>query len=445
MKAFPIRLGAAVASGWLLAALPIVAQIPTGVTFESIYDQSKIGFNQPTFVGPVPGDANQLIVVERAGKVFRLVKGAAGYEKQAWFTLDANTATHWDGAWTVEFHPAFATNHLFYVLYRLKGTDTRSVIEEWTSAADLSAPHKVRTLVYFNQKVIHSSGDLHFGKDGYLYSTQGDRDQGATGGQLMSEMWGKVIRIDVNKKDPGLEYAIPSDNPFKATAGARGEIWAAGFRMPWRFSFDALNGDMYVGDVGDVTAEEIDLVQAGKNYGAGKVEGACETNCAGFTNPLLELPHGCVIGGFVYRNDPASGFYGAYIYADYQLNTLNAFKIKADKTGVTDNKKIATTTPGRISALGVDAIGQIYAATYVETPETATTHIYRLKHADLKPGTVGLRGSAFETPGSRSSSPDEGARRYSLDGRRLTSGKARGLHLVRSSNSAPAQLSFAAP
>ena len=118
--------------------------------------------------------------------------------------------THWDGAWSVEFHPKFAQNHLFYVLYRLKGTDTRSVIEEWTCGADLGNPRKVRSLIYFNQKEIHSSGDIHFGKDGFLYSSQGDRDQKANGGQLMSEMWGKMIRIDVDRKDPGLEYAIPT-------------------------------------------------------------------------------------------------------------------------------------------------------------------------------------------------------------------------------------------
>lgn len=401
------------------------AQIPTGVTFETFYDQSKIGFVQPTFIGPVPGDPSQLIVIERAGQVSRLVQGAAGWEKKAWFSVDANVATHWDGAWNVEFHPRFRSNRLFYVLYRMKGTDTRSVLEEWTCGDDLSNPHKLRSVIYFNQKDIHSSGDVHFGKDGYLYSAQGDRNQGANGGQLMSEMWGKVIRIDVDKKDPGLEYAIP-DNPFKGQAGTRPEIWASGFRMPWRFSFDALTGDLYLGDVGDLTAEEVDLVQAGKNYGAGKVEGACKTNCTGLTNPLLELPHGCVIGGYVYRNDPASAFYGAYIYADYQLNTLNALKINADKSGVAENRKIATTTPGRISTLGEDAAGNLYAATYVETPATAVTHVFRLKHAALKPLPVALgplRGTGTLVTGA--------AGAFGLDGRRLGGKPGPGLRVER--------------
>ncbi|GEM_PF-2701503 len=423
----------------LVMIVPVSSQIPTGVTFEAIYDQAKVGFIQPTYIGPVPGDASQMIVIERAGKVSRLVKNGAIYDKVAWFSVAANIATHWDGIWNVEFHPDFKQNHLFYILYRLNnGADTRSVIEEWTCAADLSGPKKVRDVIFFNQKSIHSSGDLHFGKDGYLYSSQGDRDQHALGGPLMSELWGKVIRIDVNKKDPGLEYGIP-DNPFKGQAGARPEIWALGFRMPWRFSFDALNGDMYLGDVGDLTYEEVNLVQAGKNYGAGKVEGNCTTACAGLTNPILQMPHGCVIGGFVYRNDPASAFYGAYIYADYQLNTLNAFKINGDKTGVTDNKKIAAATPGRISALGVDATGSIYAATYNENSETAPTHIFRLKHAELRAATTALQPlgktpfSAREASLTRTEAAAKGYRSYSVSGRIMKAGaaSARGLTLIR--------------
>lgn len=413
----------------LAASLPALGQIPTGVTFESFYDQAKIGFLQPTFVGPVPGDAGQLIVVERAGKVWRLVNGAAGWSKLAWFSVDANTATHWDGAWTLEFHPRFASNRLFYVLYRLKNQETKSVIEEWTCDAGFANPRKVRNIIFFNQKSIHSSGDLHFGKDGYLYSAQGDRNQLANGGQLMSEMWGKVIRIDVDKKDPGLEYAIP-DNPFKGQANTRPEIWASGFRMPWRFSFDALNGDMYLGDVGDVAYEEVNLVQAGKNYGAGKVEGACKTNCAGLTNAVADLPHGCVIGGFVYRNDPASAFYGAYIYADFQINSLNAFKINAEKTGVTDQKKIAASTPGRIAALGVDAAGNIYAATYIETSATTPTHIFRLKHTELRPATVGLKGAPPLPAATLLDPAKDGWRAFSLDGKPLVDPRTPGLRLV---------------
>lgn len=383
-------------------ALPAAAQIPTGIAYEAIYDTSKVSFNQPTFIGPVPGDPEQFIVGERKGGFYRLVGNGTTYEKKPWLSVAANTATHWDGAWALEFHPKFARNHLFYILYRIAGADTRSVIEEWACESDLSNPRKVRNIIFFNQKSIHSSGDIHFGPDGYLYSSQGDRDQGANGGQLMSETWGKMVRIDIDRKDPGLEYAIPADNPFRDKAGVRPEIWASGFRMPYRFSFDRLTDDLYLGDVGDVTAEEVDLVQAGKNYGAGKVEGDCELNCADLTNPIAALPHGCVIGGVVYRNEPSSPFYGAYIFADYQSYKLQAFKLNAAKTGVIELKSVSSRPPGRISTIGQDAAGNIYVGTYIENPDNSRTHVFRLKHAELKPAPVALRtprrGPTFGRP-----------------------------------------------
>jgi glucose/arabinose dehydrogenase len=417
-----VTLAAALAA---LTAGTASAQIPSGVTYETLYDHATTSFNHPTFVGPVPGDANQLIVVERKGAIWRLVKSGAQYVKTAWFTVNANTATHWDGAWAVEFHPKFAQNRLFYILYRLEGADTRSVIEEWTCDANLANPKKVRNIIFFNQKSIHSSGDIKFGPDGYLYSAQGDRAQGGLqGGQLMSELWGKVIRIDVDRKDPGLEYAIPDGNPYKGQAGIRPEIWASGFRVPYRISFDRVGGDMYLGDVGDVTAEEVNLVLPGKNYGSGTVEGTCRTNCAAFTNPVLALPRGCVIGGYVYRNDPTSAWYGVYIYADFQNSKLLALKLNEAKTGVVEQKQIATSVPQRISAMGQDAAGNYYIATYLENPEDSKTHIYRLKHDQLRPAAVGVNPRlAGPRPGlSAAALAAGGWALYGMDGKAVSPG-----------------------
>jgi hypothetical protein len=135
----------------------------------------------------------------------------------------------------------------------------------------------------------------------------------------------------------------------------------------------------------------------------------------------------------VYRNEPASPFYGAYIFADYQLNKLQAFKINAAKTGVTELKSISGTPPGRISAMGQDAAGNIYVATYLENPATSRTHVYRLKHAELKPATVSIA-----RPVIVSSLALEAARRdgrvFTLDGkaaRRKDGPRERGLLLVR--------------
>ena len=202
--------------------------------------------------------------------------------------------------------------------------------------------------------------------------------------------------------------------------------------MPFRFSFDKLTGDIYLGDVGDVTNEEVNIVQAGKNYGAGKVEGLCKTGCTGLTDPVSALPHGCVIGGVVYRNDPTSKFYGAYIYADYQNSKINAFKLNEAKTGVTDAKQIVATAPGRISTMGEDAAGNIYIATYLENPATSQTHIYRLKHAELRPAAVAIRPAAKDPAGlnGRKDPLSPGFRAYSLSGKRISDGLVPGREVV---------------
>ncbi len=405
-----------------LAMLPAAAQIPTGVTFETFYDVAKISFTQPTFVGPVPGDPDQLIVIERAGKVSRLVKSASGYEKKAWFSVDPDTATHWDGVWTVEFHPKFLQNHLFYVLYRQKINATRSVIEEWKADADLANPVKLRSVMEFDQKGIHSSGDMKFGPDGYLYSSQGDRQQS---GQDLNETWGKMLRIDVDKKDPGLEYAIPADNPFRTQAGTRAEIYALGFRMPWRMSFDKLNGDLFLGDVGETTHEEINLVTKGSNYGAGIVEGNCATNCAKLTDPLVaeaRTAAQCVIGGFVYRADPTSKFYGIYLFGDYAIKKIYAGRLNAAKTAFSEVVSVADAMPGNVSALGQDGRGNFYAAMYTETGASLATQIYRLKHAELRPeASVGIlsRTSPGIQGNGNVTSDAGGYRVFSLDGKAL--------------------------
>jgi hypothetical protein len=282
---------------------------------------------------------------------------------------------------------------------------TTSVIEEWqVDGASLANPKKVRSIIEFPQKDIHSSGDMHFGPDGFLYTSQADRRQS---GQDHSQLWGKVLRIDVNKTEAGKGYAIPADNPFVGQAGTAPEAWAIGFRVPWRFSFDSKTGDLLLGDVGETTHEEVNLVLKGKNYGAGIVEGKCTaSNCATFADPIWSMTRGeagCVVGGIVYRNDSTSKFYGTYILADYQNKFLYGMKMNAEKTAVLEKQSIATNLPGLISTMGQDDAGNMYVATYLETGLSTKSHIYRLKHAELTPKTTSLRHEFFKTH-SRSNS-----------------------------------------
>src|SRR5262249_2664240 len=150
-------------------------------------------------------------------------------------------------------------------------------------------------------------------------------------GQNTTLLLGKMLRIDVNHQDPGLPYAIPPDNPFRDLAGIRPEIWALGFREPWRFSFDDLTHQLWVGDVGQDRYEDVDVVRGGENYGWNVYEGfepfsnRYRKNGAVYTPPVFAYGRKfgvSVTGGFVYRGNAKSSFYGVYIFGDYQSQRL---------------------------------------------------------------------------------------------------------------------------
>lgn len=185
----------------------------------------------------------------------------------------------------------------------------------------------------------HNGGLLQFGPDGFLYIGLGDggpdrdgdgRDLGKTA-QDLGSLLGKVLRIDVNKEEP---YVIPSDNPFVGQKGMRSEIFAYGFRNPWRFSFDRCDGSLYLADVGENTWEEVNFVRRGGNYGWPVLEGAhcfmrknvfngCDPT--GFEFPINEYGHvskdpnggDAIIGGYVYRGKRFPQLTGYYFLSDW--------------------------------------------------------------------------------------------------------------------------------
>jgi glucose/arabinose dehydrogenase len=216
----------------------------------------------------------------------------------------------------------------------------------------------------------HNGGQLQFGPDGYLYIGTGDGGSGGdpnNNAQNLNQLLGKILRIDV---DHGLPYSIPTSNPFAQTAGARGEIWAYGVRNPWRFSFDRMTGDLWIGDVGQDAFEEVDFQPAtsigGENYGWRKMEGQhCynpTSNCvdAGVTFPLLEYSHAggaCSIsGGYRYRGTQIPSLQGAYLYGDYCSGVI----WKGTQIGTSWISNTLLTTTLRISAFGEDISGELY-------------------------------------------------------------------------------------
>jgi glucose/arabinose dehydrogenase len=222
----------------------------------------------------------------------------------------------------------------------------------------------------------HNAGQLAFGPDGYLYLTLGDgglRGDPDNNAQSLDKMLGKMHRIEVL---PNLTYRVPPDNPFVGKKGAKGEVWAYGFRNPWRFSFDRKTGDLWIADVGRDSKEEINLEPApstgGRNYGWHFREGTLPYEGGekpkGAIDPVYDYDHDgttcSVTGGFVYRGVKIKGLDGAYLFSDYCKGGIEALRVKKDATGkykVSEHHLFDAIEVGRISSFGQDADGELYA------------------------------------------------------------------------------------
>lgn len=218
----------------------------------------------------------------------------------------------------------------------------------------------------------HNGGQLAFGPDGFLYIAFGDG--GSAGdplgnGQNVLVPLGKILRIDVDSAfAPGKQYAIPADNPF-ASGGGFPEIWAYGLRNPWRFSFDRTTGQLFAGDVGQNSFEEVDLIVRGGNFGWNIMEGdhcyppgsAC--SAAGLILPITEYAHDAsggtsVIGGFVYRGALISALVGHYIFGDLSSGHIWGLSPAAFQ------RTLLLTHNLTVSAFGQDATGELYLVDY---------------------------------------------------------------------------------
>ncbi|WBB58839.1 PQQ-dependent sugar dehydrogenase [Streptomyces sp. WMMC500] len=236
----------------------------------------------------------------------------------------------------IAFNPDFTRFYLSYT-----DIDGHSTVDEF-DVVDGEVREDTRRTVLFQEQPgpAHNSGHIAFGPDGMFYISLGDGDFSLEGdpydnGQNLGTLLGKVLRIDLDAGDP---YGIPPDNPFVDVPGARGEIWAYGLRNPWQFSFDAANGDMWLGDVGHLEREEINLAPAGvggQNYGWPLMEATRPhrgTEPADHSPPVHEWQHGLsgvcdsVTAGFAYRGDDIPDLQGSFVFADYCSGDLQALE-----------------------------------------------------------------------------------------------------------------------
>jgi putative heme-binding domain-containing protein len=341
------------------------------------FNSSANTFKHPVCFEPVPGLADTYAVVEHeAGTMWLYQKNSAGETKTVFLqTPKAPTGTR--GLVGLVFHPKFAENRKYYIVrHTTDGGHFPSTLYQGTASADLKSDsgQPLKELMTF-PGVTNSNhgGGLAFGPDGYLYIGMGD--SGPMGdpeghGQDLSTLLSKMLRIDVDHADSDKPYSIPADNPFVHTPGARPEIWAYGLREPWRFSFDDLTHDLWVGDVGQDLYEEVDIVRKGENYGWNVMEGferysnKYRRDGETYVPPVFSWPrkYGVAsIGGFVYRGNPKSSFYGAYIFGDYQKKVVFAL---TQKDRVLDQIRVIGTSPQPIVSFGNDAAGQIYVVGY---------------------------------------------------------------------------------
>jgi glucose/arabinose dehydrogenase len=219
----------------------------------------------------------------------------------------------------------------------------------------------------------HTGGCLGFGPDGFLYIAMGDTgpQQDPQGhGQDLATHLGKILRIDVDRADAGLPYAIPAGNPFRHRPGARPEIWAYGFREPWRFSFDPVTGDLWVGDVGQDRVEEVTIVRRGENHGWNVYEGfepfsnRYRREGETYLPPVFAYRRkygNSITGGYVYRGDKRSSFYGVYICGDYTSHRIFGLK-QSDRT-LQVVREIGA-APQNIASFATDERGEIYLVGY---------------------------------------------------------------------------------
>ena len=344
------------------------------------------GLRNPLDLQSVPGDRERLYVVEQGGRV-RVVRSGQLQAAPFLDVSDRISSGGERGLLGLAFHPQFATNRRLFVNYTNRQGQTH-VAEFRATSADAADVGSERVLLVVPQPFAnHNGGALAFDRGGRLFVALGDGGSGGdplNSGQSLDTLLGKVLRLDV---DAGSPYAIPSDNPFRATAGALPEIWAYGLRNPFRVSVDRATGDLYIGDVGQNRVEEIDVSLAsrggGENYGWNVLEGSqCydpPSGCsrAGLTMPVYEYSHGegcSVTGGVVYRGCRMPDLAGTYFFGDFCTGLVRSFRLANGQATEVRDWTGGLRGVNSPSSFGLDADGEIYVVDY-------DGEVYRLEPA----------------------------------------------------------------
>ena len=345
----------------------------------------ELKFQQPLDLSAVPG-TSRFFVAEQGGKIYSFENRTDVTQLDLVADLKASHP-ELTSLYAITFHPDFAQTRKVDVCY-IQGNDKPdgTFVSEFELSQNDSAvldPASERILIRWWSGG-HNGCSLKFGPDGFLYISTGDGGAPSPpdplmAGQDVSNLLSNILRIDVDHQDDDKAYRVPADNPFVGMPNVRPEIWAFGFRNPWRMSFDRTRGDLWVGDVGWQLWEMVYRVERGGNYGWPIMEGPqpalpeSKRGPAPILPPVVSHPHSeaaSITGGYVYHGQRLPSLQGVYIYGDYQTGTV--WGLKLNGTQIESHRELAR-TPLQLVSFGEDNDGELYLVDHQRTQQ-----IYRL-------------------------------------------------------------------
>lgn len=365
----------------IIAALLLMSALSsTGVELTTV--KVAGGFSQPLYLTAPVGDTSRLFIVEQSTATIKIIKNGVVLATP-FLNIDPKVTSGGEkGLLGLAFHPNYASNGYFYVNYIDNSGNTVVARYKVSSNPDVADPASELIMLNVAQPFAnHKGGMLAFGpNDDYLYIGLGDGGDAFDPGnraQDGSTELGKILRIDVGN---GTIFSAPDSNPFSNNASFLDTIWALGLRNPWRFSFDRLNGDLYIADVGQGSREEVSFQPGnstgGQNYGWRCMEGkectglsGCTCNSPALTIPIYDYTHAggncSITGGYVYRGTAIPEIDGTYFFGDFCTGKIWSFvRSGSGVSQLTDRtaqlRPITGETINNITSFGEDDKGEIY-------------------------------------------------------------------------------------
>lgn len=361
----------------------------------------NLQFRNPVGLYHANDGSNRLFVVEQAGAIRVFDNSPSVASSNIFLDLSGRVLFGGEqGLLGLAFPADFSQTGHFYISY-VADNPRRVIIARYSVSSETGLVDSLSEFVLLEilqPAANHNGGQLAFGPDGKLYISLGDGGPSgdpSNNAQNPQNLLGTILRIDVSSSS---NYTIPPDNPFFGnTEGIRQEIYAYGFRNPWRFSFDPPTGRLWVADVGEARIEEINIVEAGGNYGWRLFEGSLSyppgsnNDPEGLEFPVWEYGHGlgrAVTGGFVYRGSTLQGLVGAYIYGDFISGRIWA--LRHNGGGETFNEELFDTGLN-IASFGIDATGELYICAF-------DGKIYRVRSTGSTQPVIGTPAQSPQEP-----------------------------------------------